>query len=124
MSISSDIDISHLESKLRQTRTKVQRDWRTRIVVGYTAPYAIYVHENLQANHPTGQAKFLEKALRRTDRRLATIIANSIKAGATFQQAALKAGEVMKEASQELVPVDTGFLRNSAFNKVERTLME
>jgi hypothetical protein len=27
---------------------------------GPAAPYAVYVHENLQANHPVGQAKFLE----------------------------------------------------------------
>ena len=32
--------------------------------VGYTAEHAIYVHEDLEANHPNGgQAKFLEKAV-------------------------------------------------------------
>lgn len=31
--------------------------------VGCTADYAIYVHEDLEANHTVGQAKFLESAL-------------------------------------------------------------
>lgn len=30
---------------------------------GESAPYAIYVHENLRAIHPNGQAKFLESAI-------------------------------------------------------------
>ena len=32
-------------------------------VGGVAAPYAVYVHENLSANHPVGQAKFLESAV-------------------------------------------------------------
>lgn len=30
---------------------------------GPAAPYAIYVHENLEAHHPVGQAKFLESVI-------------------------------------------------------------
>jgi len=30
---------------------------------GPAAPYAVYVHENLTAHHPVGQAKFLERAV-------------------------------------------------------------
>lgn len=44
-----------------------ERDWRTiscRIVAGgVSAPYAIYVHENLEAFHPVGEAKFLESVI-------------------------------------------------------------
>jgi hypothetical protein len=29
---------------------------------GPTAPYAVYVHENLDVHHPYGEAKFLERA--------------------------------------------------------------
>lgn len=29
---------------------------------GAAAPYAVYVHENLTAHHPVGEAKFLERA--------------------------------------------------------------
>jgi len=31
-------------------------------VIAYTAPYATFVHEDLIARHPQGEAKFLEKA--------------------------------------------------------------
>jgi len=34
------------------------------VLVGFNAAYAVFVHENLEAKHPTGQAKFLESALR------------------------------------------------------------
>jgi hypothetical protein len=33
------------------------------VLVGVSAYYAIYVHEDLQANHTVGQAKFLESAI-------------------------------------------------------------
>ena len=33
-------------------------------VGGAAAPYAVYVHEDLEANHTTGQAKFLESTLK------------------------------------------------------------
>ena len=33
------------------------------VQVGYTADYAPYVHENLEARHPVGEAKFLERAM-------------------------------------------------------------
>lgn len=32
-------------------------------VGGPSAPYAVYVHENLEAHHPIGQAKFLESTI-------------------------------------------------------------
>lgn len=32
--------------------------------IKFEAPYSIYVHERLDLNHPIGQAKFLETALR------------------------------------------------------------
>lgn len=38
-----------------------------RVSVGYTAAYALHVHENLEARHTNGQSKFLESALRDTD---------------------------------------------------------
>lgn len=34
------------------------------VVVGFEEEYAIYVHENLEAHHDVGQAKFLEQPLR------------------------------------------------------------
>lgn len=34
------------------------------VVVGFEEEYAIYVHENLEAHHNIGQAKFLEQPLK------------------------------------------------------------
>jgi hypothetical protein len=43
------------------------RNWRTIgtsiVAGGPAAPYAIYVHENLEAFHPVGQAKFIESVI-------------------------------------------------------------
>lgn len=32
------------------------------VQIGYTAAYALFVHEDMEAHHKTGQAKFLETA--------------------------------------------------------------
>lgn len=42
----------------------VRKEGKLGVIVGFSAAYAIYVHENLEAHHDTGQAKFLESALR------------------------------------------------------------
>lgn len=42
----------------------VRKEGKLGVSVGFSAAYAIYVHENLEAHHDTGQAKFLESALR------------------------------------------------------------
>lgn len=41
--------------------------------------YAVYVHENLEAQHPLGQAKYLEEAIKRKERRILEILAASVK---------------------------------------------
>lgn len=41
------------------------KGWDTRVTVGYTASYALFVHENLENKHKPGkQAKFLEEPAR------------------------------------------------------------
>lgn len=42
----------------------VRKQGKLGVTIGFSAAYAIYVHENLEAHHDTGQAKFLESALR------------------------------------------------------------
>lgn len=34
------------------------------VAISFNAAYAIFVHENLEANHPVGEAKFLENAVK------------------------------------------------------------
>lgn len=53
----------------------------TVVRVGYEAIYAIFVHENLEAQHKPGkQAKFLEKPLREKRDEMAAIIEESARA--------------------------------------------
>jgi hypothetical protein len=56
--------LKHLIDVLDGRRRDAKRFHGLRLAVGYSAPYAIYVHENLQAHHPIGQAKFLETPAR------------------------------------------------------------
>lgn len=49
---------------------------------GPAAPYAVPVHENLEAHHPTGEAKFLERPLLEAVPSLAERIAARVAKGA------------------------------------------
>jgi len=118
------------------------------VIVGYTANYAAYVHENLEGrpNPPrsdaqrkamfasireneekghtgwqVGESKFLEKAARRLDNNgtLSGVITKAMLRGTKLQQALYLAGLRIQRASQKLVPVDTGNLRASAFTRKE-----
>lgn len=88
-------------------------------VVGYTQEYAIYVHENEEAHHNVGQAKFLEQPARTHSKELTAIIATSISKGFGMAQGLMLAGLRLQRESQKLVPVDTGALKNSAFTHLE-----
>jgi len=52
---------------------------RTVAEVGVMQDYGIYVHENLSVNHPTGEAKFLEKAVGAKAREAAEAIRRTAK---------------------------------------------
>lgn len=92
---------------------------RIRLVVGYHAPYAIYVHEDLEAFHPVGQAKFLEEPARRNASTIAGLIRKAVASGSTLAQGLALAGGYLLTISRPYVPVDTGFLRSSGFVKIE-----
>lgn len=90
-----------------------------KIVVGYAAPYAARIHEDLQMRHTNGQAKYLEAPARYLESEMASLIAMALAMGRTLEQALLQAGQRLLIESQTLVPVDTGFLKNSGYVKVE-----
>jgi hypothetical protein len=48
------------------------------VVVGFTAAYAIFVHENLNAHHPVGEAKFLENAVRASLPNIRRVVASEM----------------------------------------------
>lgn len=92
-------------------------------VVGYRAAYAIHVHEDLTARHAKGKvAKFLETPARQMIGKAAGLVAASVRAGYTVPQALLRVALLIQRESQKLVPVDTGYLKNSAFTEIETTV--
>lgn len=85
------------------------------VVVGYAAPYAVYVHENLEAIHTNGQAQFLSRAMKELGSEVAR---RAIKNGASVIDALELQGMAIQALSQTYCPVLTGNLRGSAFTEV------
>lgn len=88
-------------------------------VIGYSTPYAIYVHEDLEAYHPTGQAKFIERVVREKGTDLYMQIAAGVINGELWVESLRRAAEWLLAESKKLVPVDTGTLRDSGFYNLE-----
>jgi hypothetical protein len=107
-------NVERLYAKLRALADKARKKPRA-VVVGYSQAYAIYVHENLEAHHEVGQAKFLEEPLRNLAPVLRQEINDGMRQGMDLEDCLLKAGFHLQRESQQLVPVDTGALRASAF---------
>lgn len=100
---------------------------KARLRVGYRAPHAIYVHENLNISHPVhathncgGQAKFLETPARRLRKDMALIVRKYIQGKRGLVNGLYAAGHLLKTESQKIVPVDTGYLKSTAFVIVEK----
>lgn len=90
------------------------------VSVGYTQQYALFVHENLEAHHKQGkQAKFLEGPARQHKDEIAAKVVEKVKAGATLEQGLLVGGLYLQRLSMQVVPIDTGALRASAFTKID-----
>ena len=142
------VDIEKMMAVLRKKAAEARIDTDVSVVVGYTAAYALYVHENLQGTpHPpksdaqrkamfasirererrgrvswsNGQPKFLTMPFRElgSSGEFRRIIIAAIRAGKTFAQGLLLAGLRLQRESQKLVPVDTGNLKSSAFTTLE-----
>ncbi|MFA5056495.1 MAG: hypothetical protein WC485_00140 [Opitutaceae bacterium] len=92
----------------------------TSVIVGYTAAYALHVHERNAAHKPGKQWKYLEQPARElATNELPAIVTEAVANGSTMQQALYLAGLRIQRASQAIVPVDTGNLRGSAFTRKE-----
>lgn len=88
-----------------------------KVKVGYEAPYAIYVHENLYAQHPNGgQAKYLEEPSRTKTRQMREVLVLEMKTRKRpLADAIFKMSLYLLTESRKLVPVDTGYLKASGF---------
>ena len=130
------VNLTSLLRKLEKIERHSKKVNNGSVIVGYSASYAVYVHENVEEKwrgrprrSPSkgnywdpagrGRSKFLEYPARTIQRELGTIIAETTKRGASVMQALLIAGMRLQRESQLLVPVDTGNLKASAFTEKE-----
>lgn len=73
----SDANVPVDTGELKESRRIERRGLEAS--VGYTAPHALAVHEDLTASHDDGKAKFLEDAIRNRVSRFGRDIAQKIK---------------------------------------------
>lgn len=128
--------LEKLVAKLRGMAAKSRKENTGSVVVGYTASYALAVHESvdmvLQGEprpaprrgsywDPQGraQAKFLEAPARMYRRVLYDVVKEAVRKGKTLMQGLLAAGLRLQRESQKLCPVETGNLKGSAFTRIE-----
>lgn len=124
-------------NRLQAMSLKMQKE--AKVDVGYRVSYAAFVHENLENAHgevfnvkyakdiaagitharrPQEQAKFLEVTARTESKNISKIIHTTLKNKKSLASALQKAGEYLLDRSNEIVPIDTGALRDSGFVKV------
>jgi hypothetical protein len=90
------------------------------VEVGYKAPYAVFVEGNDRAKHVNGQAHFLSQPAASLAQAMAIEAQQAIAEGASRREALLDAGDLLLGASQAVVPVDTGLLRDSGYVAIRR----
>lgn len=108
-----------LERLILKFKDLSRKGQSVRLVVGYSAPYATFVHERVDIPHRVGQAKYLETPLRAYMGELGAAVRNAYARGASLADALLAAGRRLLELSQPLVPVRTGYLKGSGFVRVD-----
>lgn len=117
--MSDILGIKELMTQFKKLLIKSKLKDDVAVIVGYTANYALFVHENLEARHPVGQAKFLEQPARQNAKEYAAIIKTGYRRTGTLLPGLLLAGLRLQRDSQKLVPIDTGNLKGSAFTRKE-----
>jgi len=115
-------NIKRLQGKLTKLADKYHDSGTMAVVVGYSANYAVFVHER-QAKHQSGkQWKFLEQPARQLGSTMGDMVAKAMAGGVKMLQALYLAGLRLQRDSQAIVPVDTGNLRGGAFTAKEDDL--
>ena len=115
-------DANKLIRKIKNLKSESKAKDTGTVIVGYTAEYAMPVHENLVAFHKPGtQAKYLEQPYREmlNSGEMQTIIVKTTRQTKSVRKGMLVAGLRLQAKSQKIVPIDTGFLRSTAFTRVE-----
>lgn len=129
--------LSNLITELRRKKEWARDTGDVSVSVGFTAHYAIYVHEavgmvlrGLPRRPPRtgnywdpagrGQAKFLEQPFRELAPVFKDIVVRLLDQGRTLEEALLMCGLRLQREAMLLVPVETGNLKASAFTRVEK----
>lgn len=86
---------------------------------GYSAPYAIYVHEDLTVHHDNGQAKYLEQPARENRQRMIDVVVKTLQQKQSLTLGLERARDILEVASKAVVPVDTGFLYQSWHARID-----
>lgn len=110
--------IGSLQQKISKLRDAA-KDANASVLVGFSQRYAIYVHENMNAHHPVGQAKFLEQPARELASELAGIIKKVYQQTGSIRKGLVVAGLRLQREAQLLTPVDTSALKASAWTALE-----
>lgn len=112
-------NVDKLIAKLELRRRKSVTDKGSVTVGTFGVRYALYVHENMEAYHHVGSAKFLERAYRKTYNQTVKTVLRGFKSGLTLVQALAAGGRLIQRESMKLTPVDTGNLKASHDTRVE-----
>lgn len=118
-----------LKAKLTRLGNKARRETRNTVEVGYSAPYAIIVHELVEEKlkgiprpsgrgvywGPHGQSKFLDKPAVALRAQIAGRISAVTKSTGSVYRGLYSGGVLLRDASLYLVPVEYGLLRDSVY---------
>lgn len=131
-------EVNGVDAVLRKLKFQEQKHPHTiTVLVGYTASYALAVHEKVEMKlagqprqkprkgyywDPQGraQAKFLETPARTESREISRITREVTKATGDFEKGLAFGGLHLQRESQLMVPVDEGNLKASAFTSIVR----
>lgn len=124
--------VNSLLTQLTRYGNRARTTTKKRVIVGFAAPYAKAVHENVEMKlqglprpsgrgvywGPHGQAKFLEKPARTKRKQIARRIAQVTKSTHSVVRGLYSGGVLLRNYAQELVPVEYGELKASGYVKV------
>lgn len=107
--------LSIVKRKLGE-RIKSAREADVSAVTGFTQTYAVIVHEDMDAAHAPGKtAKYLEIPLKQNMRVIVELVNKVYLRTGDLGQGLLAGCKFLHGLSRQIVPVDTGALRASAF---------
>jgi hypothetical protein len=125
-----------LKRAIAALEKEAEEQTKESVVVGFTANYALYVHENIEMKlkgkprssgkgkywdpQERAQAKFLEGPARELEGELGEIAADEVERTGSLKDGLLKAGLRLQREAQTRCPVETGNLRASAFTRLEQ----